>query len=73
MRRQDYKWVRGAGLASSVGVVLAVSTAIGFFLGSWLDDKFGTYPWLTVVLAILGMAAGFAEVFRIVDRISREQ
>lgn len=70
MRRENYKWVKGAGLASSVGIVLVVSTAVGFFLGSWLDERLATYPWLTLLFTILGMVAGFIEVFRIVKRIS---
>jgi ATP synthase protein I len=72
MREDQRKWARKAGLASSIGLVLVVSTAIGFAFGWWLDGKLGTDPWFTLLLTILGMVAGFVEVFRIVKRISED-
>jgi ATP synthase protein I len=49
---------------SSVGIEMAVATAIGLGIGYWLDLQFGTYPWLLFVFLLLGVAAGFKGVFR---------
>jgi len=73
MRENRRKWIRGAGLASTVGIVLVVCTVIGYAFGSWLDRVFGTEPWLMLLFTLMGIAAGFIEMFRIVLRISKEQ
>lgn len=49
---------------SSVGIELAVATAIGLGIGYWIDLQLGTYPWLMFVGLLLGVAAGFMGVFR---------
>ena len=62
---------RGAGSMwnlLTVGTVLVACVVVGFFLGSQLDRRLGTSPWLTVVCVLLGTAAGFVELFRTVSR-----
>ncbi len=34
----------------------------GAWLGSWLDKKFGTNPWLTFILAIVGFGAALYHI-----------
>lgn len=70
MSNGDGRWIRNAGLASTAGIVLVVATFIGFFIGRWLDAKLGTDPWLMLLLTLMGIIAGFIEVFRIVSQIS---
>ncbi len=52
----------------TVGTILVVCIVCGYFLGSYLDRKLGTSPWLVVAGVILGTAAGFVELFRTVSR-----
>jgi len=52
----------------SVGTVLVVSIVLGYLLGSFLDRRLGTSPWLVVTGVLLGTAAGFVELFRTVSR-----
>jgi ATP synthase protein I len=40
-----------------LGLQLAVTVIVMVFLGIWLDDKFNTSPWLTVVFSFLGIAS----------------
>lgn len=70
MRQNRRSWIKNAGLASMVGIVLVVSTFIGFFFGQWLDGKLGSGPWLMLLFTLMGVAAGFMEVFRIVRQMS---
>ena len=72
MADQDYKWYRKAGLASSIGIVLVAAIFIGWAFGSWLDKKLGTAPWLMLVFTLLGIAAGFVEMVRIAQRLSKD-
>ena len=52
----------------TVGTTLVASIVLGYFLGSALDRKLGTDPWLTVAGVLLGTAAGFVGLFRTVSR-----
>ena len=52
----------------TVGTGLVACLVTGYLLGSTLDRKLGTSPWLVVVGVILGTAAGFVGLFRTVSR-----
>ncbi len=52
----------------AVGTVLVVCIVLGYFLGSYLDRRLGTSPWMLVVGVLLGTAAGFVQLFRTVSR-----
>jgi len=67
MKRPD---ARGLELVS-VGFTLVVATLLGYLGGNWLDGRFGTQPWLGVVGLLLGAAAGFVQLFRIVGALGR--
>jgi ATP synthase protein I len=47
---------------------MAVATAIGLGIGYWLDLQLDTYPWLTFVFLLVGVAAGFKGVFHAARR-----
>jgi F0F1-type ATP synthase assembly protein I len=51
-----------------VGASTTLVVAVGVFswLGIWLDRKFATSPWLTLLGAALGMTGGFISFFRTV-------
>ena len=52
----------------TVGTTLVGCIVVGYFLGSFLDRKLGTSPWLVVAGVLLGTAAGFVGLFRMVSR-----
>lgn len=58
---------------STIGISLVAATAIGLLLGYGLDRLFGTAPWLTMVFALFGIAAGFVNLFRDVGLIGKTQ
>ena len=59
--RQAGNWLN----ASIVGIQFPVAMALGYFWGKWMDGVFGTEPWLTIIFSILGIIAGFVNLFRI--------
>ena len=59
--RQASNWLN----ASIVGIQFPVAMAIGYYWGKWMDGVFGTEPWLTIIFSILGIIAGFVNLFRI--------
>lgn len=48
----------------TLGLQLAISVVVFFFIGYWLDGKFGTSPWCTIVGAFLGAAGGLIKFIR---------
>ena len=49
---------------SSVGIALVICTVMGLGIGYWLDSILHTKPVLTLIFMLLGIAAGFLNVFR---------
>jgi ATP synthase protein I len=62
---------KALGELSSIGLVLVVSTIIGLVGGYYADRLLGTSPWLLLVGLVLGIAAGFVNLFRSVTRADR--
>ena len=63
---------RQIGLLSSIPFVLALAPIVGYFLGKFLDQKFRTEPWLSIVLLALGFVAGVRETIKIIKVSQRE-
>ena len=51
----------------SLGLLLPVSTFVGYAIGYGLDRLFGT-KFLTIVFLILGTVAGFVQLYRELTR-----
>lgn len=68
---EDRRWMAKAAEAWSIPGIMFFSVLIGYLLGSWLDGRFGTDPWLTIIFVVAGIAGGFFEVIRIALRISK--
>lgn len=64
---EDDAFRKGLALASRVGLELVAATLIGAGLGYALDRWLGTGPWLVVVGVVLGTAAGFFGIYRLVN------
>ena len=61
----------GLGFALRIGVELVVALAIGVGIGLLLDRWLGTAPWLMLIFMLLGAAAGFLNVYRVMTRSTR--
>ena len=65
MKEDDKKLVKQLFHASSIGLSLVFAIFIGLFIGLFIDRKFGTAPWFTLIFLVLGIIAGFRNVFYI--------
>ena len=70
LRERGRQW-RNVLLLSSAGLTLAFSVAIGFVLGYWIDTRW-KQGWATIVFGLIGIVAGFRELFRAVSQVSRD-
>lgn len=65
---EDKNQLRQLGVYITIPFVLAVPPVLGWLAGQWLDEKMGSGPYMMYLLIVLGFAAGFREVYRIIKR-----
>jgi len=59
---------RQAARFSAVGLEMGIAVSIGYFAGTWLDDKLGTKPYLMLLMLILGIGAAFNAIYTAAKR-----
>jgi ATP synthase protein I len=59
--------------ASSIGITMVLAIFGGLFLGSWLDRILGTGPYLTLLLLLTGIVAGFRNLYVLVRRYFKDE
>jgi F0F1-type ATP synthase assembly protein I len=73
-RKADfYKWIKIGGLLSFLPFVLVAGPMAGFFLGSYLERRFGLPAYTSIMLVAVGFAASVRETVRIVRLALRTQ
>jgi ATP synthase protein I len=63
-----YEILRQFGQLGTVGLHLVLGTFTGLAIGYFLDRALGTKPWLTFLFLAFGIAAGFVNLFRVMQR-----
>jgi ATP synthase protein I len=71
MGKDQREFWRVAALLSTMGMVLVASTFVGFLAGYYLDRWLHTSPWFSIVGLLLGIAGGFRELIRAVQRFQK--
>jgi ATP synthase protein I len=56
------------GDALQLGASIVLAIFIGAAAGYWLDGKFGTFPYLSIIFFLLGIAAAARNVWRAVQK-----
>jgi len=54
------------GIYGAIGFQLAAMVVGGLLIGGWLDKKWGTSPWLSLLGLTLGSIGGFYNLIRVV-------
>jgi ATP synthase protein I len=57
----------------TLGLQLALSVVVFFFLGRWLDSRFGTDPWLMLAGLVLGVAGGLTSFLKKAIAMGKEE
>lgn len=60
------------GIFVTIPFVLAVPPVLGWFIGTWIDEKLGTKPVFMYIMIALGFAAAVREFYRIIKRYGNE-
>jgi len=64
----DPKLMRFYGLMSGAVFTKIALMVGGFFLGTWIDKRLGTYPLFMLVLMLLGMSLGLWWIVRVATK-----
>jgi ATP synthase protein I len=51
---------------SSIGIAMVIAVFGCFYLGRWLDQQLETEPYLTLLFLLIGIAAGFRNMYLLV-------
>src|SRR5687768_10794068 len=65
------KGMKAFGRYGAVGFELLASIAVGYYLGHWLDGRFGT-RWIAFVGFLIGCYAGFRSLFRAAKQMQKD-
>jgi len=69
MKRETRRAFKDLAYYSSLGLSVSFAVFIGLGLGVWLDRKFDTSPWLTLIFLGFGIIAGFRNIGRAIKRV----
>lgn len=58
---------------STISTSLAGLVAGGYFLGNYLDTRWGTNPWLKIVLMISGLALGISYLITTLSKLGKSK
>jgi ATP synthase protein I len=62
-RKETRRLFKDLWYYSSLSFSIALSIVIGLGIGYWLDKKFQTSPWLTLIFLGFGVLAGFRNIY----------
>lgn len=71
-KNEENKHIRQIGVYMTIPFILAFAPILGWLMGSWLDQRFATQPYLAYLLVIIGFAAGIREVYRLIKQFGNE-
>ena len=61
------------GAAGTMGLHIVSAIIVGLVFGYYLDEYFGTKPWLLMIFFLLGVVAGFKMVFEDFRKLQRRE
>ncbi|GAB6153345.1 AtpZ/AtpI family protein [Desulfosporosinus burensis] len=68
MAKNPKTWQKAVAVGSNISTSLAGLVIGGFFLGRYLDTRWGTEPWLMILLMLLGLILGGSYLVVILKR-----
>jgi ATP synthase protein I len=68
MNRETRRAFKDLAYYSSLGISVSLAIFIGLGVGIWLDRKFDTSPWLTLIFLLFGIIAGFRNIALVIKR-----
>jgi F0F1-type ATP synthase assembly protein I len=58
---------------SYLGIFFGVAVVLGWAGGRWLDRRWHSDPWMSMVGLLIGVAAGFRELYRVSKQALKDE
>ena len=68
MKKETRRSLRELAYYSSLGLSVSLSIFIGLAVGIYLDRRFETSPWCTLIFLVIGIIAGFRNIAMVIRR-----
>lgn len=68
MKKESRQFWRDLAFYSSIGLSVAFSIFIGLAIGVYIDRRYNTSPWFTLIFICLGIAAGFRNIGLVIKK-----
>jgi F0F1-type ATP synthase assembly protein I len=69
----DKRMLQATSRYSYLGIFFGVAICLGIFGGRWLDRRWNTGPYLEIGGLLVGVAAGFRELYRLSKQALEDQ
>jgi F0F1-type ATP synthase assembly protein I len=63
-----YDGWRQVALLTSIPMILLFGPLVGYFIGDFLDQLFGTSPWLMIIFTAMGSLSGVKQTITLIKR-----
>ncbi|MBI5062411.1 MAG: AtpZ/AtpI family protein [Desulfatitalea sp.] len=71
MKHETRRYIKELAYFSTIGLSMALAIFIGLAIGVYLDRRFGSSPWLTIIFLLLGIVAGYRNIGLAIKKSSR--
>jgi ATP synthase protein I len=68
MKKETKRSLRELAYYSSLGLSVSLAIFIGLAVGIYLDRRFETSPWFTLIFLVIGIIAGFRNIAIVIRR-----
>ena len=58
---------------SSIGIAMVLAIFGCLYLGIWLDQKIGTKPYFTLFFLLIGIIAGFRNIYVLIKKYIKDE
>jgi len=59
--------------ASSIGIAMVLAIFGGLYLGYWVDKHYGTTPFFTFLFLLMGVVAGFRNLYVLIKKYFKDE
>jgi ATP synthase protein I len=71
--KKSSETMQSVGPFLALGLQLAITVVVFFFIGKFADEYFGTAPWLMISAILVGVVGGLIKFFRTVIELSDKE
>ena len=65
--------LRLAARYGSIGLEIAIAITLGYLVGDYLDERFGTAPYLLLLFLAFGLGAAVKAVLRVIRKVDLDK